>query len=219
MEEKNMVPESATNHPLWHLIIDAPRDICDDMVKFFKEYKGTKDKPMLNYVIGFEISRKTGKEHFHITFECETPIQSIRRHMVKKFKQINSLKAARILPLVFLYTVKSKDVIACTYDQKYLKEWLKHSYEKPEGGTRKQESTYYQRMLKHILKMDLTSERQIGSAILDYYKDKAKCIPFDRLLKQNIESIYMQLLYSRGTSERCNYEKKKHQILDRILLD
>lgn len=207
------------NHQLIHLIVDAPREFHNTLSQSLSSYEGTKSHKLLDYVLAFEISKKTGKEHFHCTFTCNTPITTIKRHFKVLFgTKLNSCKLAKKTPSVYFYTVKDKDVIHCSYPSTYLKEWLEASYEKPVSNLKKS-NDFYRSMKDAILNrtdIDFT-ERAIGHAILTYYHDKCKCFPFDRQLRQYIDSI--RFAYLNSIVPRTKATDHLDDILDRILLN
>lgn len=201
---------------LVHLIIDEHREYFEHIVEYLKDYKGTKNRPIKNYVLAFEVSKKTGKKHFHCTFETATPITTIRRHFKEYFKdKLNSVANVKNPSTVFLYTVKDGDVVSHTYEQSQVDSWKAESYKKPESP-KKEARNFYSSMEKHILKDPEVKfdKRSIGIAVLKYYHSKCRCFPFDRQLKQYIESIYYAYINRVSPSEG---DKELHLIIDRIL--
>lgn len=204
---------------LLHLIVDAPRAYFPKIETFIKEYPGTKSRKILNYILAFEISKKTGKEHFHCTFECETPISTVRRHFKTAFnEQLNSLRPARNLKTVHSYTIKDGDIISYTYTNKQVKDWKDISYEKPQSNL-KETRNFYNTMKEHILSDPGPSwnQREVGRRVLKYYHSKCKCFPFPRQLKQYIDSIYYAYLIKHTQYQTA--EIHLEELLDAVLLN
>lgn len=203
---------------IYHAIIDDTKQYADELVDFIKSYKGSKDRKIINYIIAFEVSKKTGKEHYHCTFQCDTPLTTIRRHFKAFFtKKLNSVTTARDKETVFLYTVKDGNVIAHTYPEEQVESWKKASYKKPESEMKKSRN-FYNDMKQHILRDEslVFTEREIGKAVLRYYHSKCKCFPFTRQLNQYIESIkYAHLGRTNAVASELYLDK----LLDKALLD